>query len=92
MRTRSTQVEERLEACEDCTSCINGGTGSVHQKHSSSLTDSGCVSTKPVQRVQQLSLYVHHWAWKIIKMEGNVQHVAKQVSKFDGKIADDFLE
>ena len=25
-------------------------------------------------------------------MEGNVQHVAKQVSKFDGKIEDDFLE
>ena len=25
-------------------------------------------------------------------MEGNVQHVVKQVSKFDGKIADDFLE
>ena len=25
-------------------------------------------------------------------MEGNVQHVVKQVSKFDGKNADDFLE
>ena len=24
-------------------------------------------------------------------MEGNVQHVVKQVSKFDGKNADDFL-
>ena len=25
-------------------------------------------------------------------MEGNVQHMVKQVSKFDGKNADDFLE
>ena len=25
-------------------------------------------------------------------MEGNVQHVVKQVSKFDGKNVDDFLE
>ena len=25
-------------------------------------------------------------------MEGNVQHVVKQVSKLDGKNADDFLE
>ena len=25
-------------------------------------------------------------------MEGNAQHVVKQVSKFDGKNADDFLE
>ena len=25
-------------------------------------------------------------------MEGNVQHVVKQVSKFDGTNADDFLE
>ena len=25
-------------------------------------------------------------------MEGNVQHVVKQVSKFDGKNADNFLE
>ena len=25
-------------------------------------------------------------------MEGNVQHVVKQVSKFDGKNSDDFLE
>ena len=25
-------------------------------------------------------------------MEGNVQHVVKQVSKFNGKNADDFLE
>ena len=25
-------------------------------------------------------------------MEGNVQHVVKQVSKFDGKNEDDFLE
>ena len=25
-------------------------------------------------------------------MEGNVQHVVKQVSEFDGKDADDFLE
>ena len=25
-------------------------------------------------------------------MKGNVRHLVKQVSKFDGKIADDFLE
>ena len=77
VHARSTRVEQRLEACEEGTSCINGGTssarqehssctscniggtGSVRQKHRPSLTDSGCVSTKYVQRVQQLTLHVH---------------------------------
>ena len=44
VRARSTRVEQRLEACEYCTSCINGGTGSVHQEHRPSLADLGCVS------------------------------------------------
>ena len=59
VRTRSIRVEYRIEACEECTSCNIGGTGSVRQEYRPSLTDSGCVSTKPVQRVQQIPLPVH---------------------------------
>ena len=92
MRARSTRVESRLEACGECTSCNIGGTGSVGQKYRPSLTNSGCVSKKHVQRVQQLPLRLHPCAGRIIKMEGNVRHVVKQVSNFDGsKDADDGL-
>ena len=59
VHARSTRVESNLEACEGCTSFINSGTGSVHQEHRPSLTNSRCVSTKPVQRVQQLPLHVY---------------------------------
>ena len=35
VRARSTRVVYRLEACEECTSCNIGGTGSVRQGHAS---------------------------------------------------------
>ena len=33
VRAKSTRVELRLEACEGCTSCINGGTSGARQEH-----------------------------------------------------------
>ena len=33
VRARSTRVELRLEACEGCTSCINGGASGTRQEH-----------------------------------------------------------
>ena len=59
VRARSIRVEYRLEACEECTSCNIGGTGSVRQEYRPSLTESGCVFTRPVRRVHQLPLPVH---------------------------------
>ena len=59
VRARSTRVEKRLEACEDCTSYNIRSTGSVRQEHRPSLTDSRCVSTKLVQGVQQLPYHIH---------------------------------
>ena len=51
MRARSTRVESRHEACEECTSCINGSTSNARQEYKSR------VNTRGVRRVHKLQ----HW-------------------------------
>ena len=48
VRARSTQVELRLKACEECISCISGGTSSACQEHT------GRVKARSVQRSHKL--------------------------------------
>ena len=55
MRARTTQVKYRLEACDDCTSCIIDGTGSARQERT------GRVRARGVQRLYQL----HHRWWGV---------------------------
>ena len=62
----------------------------MRQEHRPRFSNSGSVSTKPIQGIHQSysPLYVHRRAWKIIKIEGdtnNVQQGVNRVSNFDGK-------
>ena len=54
MRDRSTEVKQKLEACGGCTCYFIGDTGSVRQEHRPRFTNSGSVSTKPIQGIHSL--------------------------------------
>ena len=54
VHVRNTRVEQRVEACEDYTSCINGGTVSARQEHT------GRVKARGVPRLHKL----HQWRYE----------------------------